>query len=147
MTTALPEGCTWRRPGAAEDEAPAVFALVAACNEAVIGIADWTLDDAVEQLGEPGFDAERGAWLVHDGAGALVGFGCLRPEGAGQVGAEVFATDDRVRGALTLSGLIPLGGPLSLALRYDGLLLSAAQSGGAVDASAHFFTAAVAGAW
>ncbi len=96
MTTALPEGCTWRRPGAAEDEAPAVFALVAACNEAVIGIADWTLDDAVEQLGEPGFDAERGAWLVHDGAGALVGFGCLRPEGAGQVGAEVFATDDRV---------------------------------------------------
>ena len=61
--------------------------------------------------------------------------------------ALTFATDDRVRGALTLSGLIPLGGPLSLALRYDGLLLSAAQSGGAVDASAHFFTAAVAGAW
>lgn len=61
--------------------------------------------------------------------------------------ALTFATDDRVRGALTLSGLVPLGGPFSLALRYDGLLLSTAQSGGSVDASAHFFTAAVAGAW
>jgi len=96
MDTALPEELTWRRPGAAEEEAAAVFALVAACNEAVIGNADWTLDDAVEQLGEPGFDAERGAWLVHDATGALVGFACLRPEGEGIVGAEVFAGDDRV---------------------------------------------------
>lgn len=61
--------------------------------------------------------------------------------------ALTFATDDRVRATLTLSGLVPLGGPLSLALRYDGLLLSASQSDGSVDASAHFFTAAVAGAW
>lgn len=73
-----------------------MFALVAACNEAVIGIADWTLDDAIDQLGEPGFDAEQGAWLVHDAAGALVGFACLRPQGEGIVGAEVFALDDRV---------------------------------------------------
>lgn len=94
MTTALPEGSTWRRPGAPEDEAAAVFALVAACNEAVIGIADWTLDDAVEQLGEPGFDPTQDGWLVHDADGRLVGFGFLRHEGDGQVGAELFAADD-----------------------------------------------------
>ncbi len=61
--------------------------------------------------------------------------------------ALTFATDDRVRGALTLSGLIPLGASLSLALRYDGLLLATSTTSASVDASAHFFTAAVAGAW
>ena len=96
MTPALPDGWTWRRPADPEDDAPAVFALVVACNEAVIGEADWTLDDAVEQLGEPGFDAARDGWLVHDPDGALAGFACLRHEGNGQVGAELFALDDRV---------------------------------------------------
>lgn len=96
MTTALPAGLTWRRPGAPEDEAPAVFALVAACNEAVIGIADWTLDDAVEQLGEPGFDPAHDGWLVHDREGTLVGFACVQHEGDDQVGAELFATGDDV---------------------------------------------------
>lgn len=91
----LPPGLTSRRPGAPGDEAPAVFALVAACNEAVIGFADWTLDDAVEQLGEPGFDPTRDGWLVHDAGGALVGFGCVRHEGDDQVGAELFTVDDR----------------------------------------------------
>lgn len=93
MTQGLPEGFTWRRPGAPAEEAPAVFGLVAACNEAVIGIADWTLDDAVEQLGDPGFDARHDAWLVHDGDGALVGFACVQHEGGDQVGAELFTAD------------------------------------------------------
>ncbi|MBL8774294.1 MAG: GNAT family N-acetyltransferase [Acidimicrobiales bacterium] len=96
MTPALPDGWTWRRPADPEDDAAAVFALVAACNEAVIGVADWTLDDAVEQLGEPGFDAERDGWLVVDADGALVGFGCVQHEGDDQVGAEVFALDDQI---------------------------------------------------
>ena len=96
MTPALPEGCTWRRPTAPEADAPDVFALVAACNQAVIGMADWTLDDAIEQLGEPGFDAAHDGWLVHDTGGALVGFGCVQQEGDGQVGAEIFSLDDGV---------------------------------------------------
>ncbi len=67
-----------------------------------------------------------------------------------------WASDDRIRGALSLSGLIPLGGGLSLALRYDGMLLAASGAargmgagagGGAVNASAHFFTTAIIGAW
>lgn len=91
----LPPGLTWRRPEAGAKDAPAVFALVAANNEAVIGFADWTLDDAVEQLGEPGFDPARDGWLVHNADGALVGFGCVRHEGDDQVGAELFTVDDR----------------------------------------------------
>lgn len=61
--------------------------------------------------------------------------------------ALTFATDDRIRGALTLSGLIPVGGPWSVALRYDALFLTTSAATGGVDASAHFFTAALAGAW
>lgn len=63
------------------------------------------------------------------------------------VEALTFATDDHVRGTLSLSGLVPLSHGLSLALRYDGLLLTTSASAGAVDASAHFFTAALTGAW
>ena len=100
MTPALPDGWTWRRPADPEDDAAAVFALVAACNEAVIGEADWTLDDAVEQLGEPGFDPERDGWLVHDADGALVGFACVQHEGGDQVGAEVFTLDGQLAGWL-----------------------------------------------
>ncbi len=96
MTSALPEGWTWRRPAAPEDDAAEVFALVARCNEAVIGVADWTLDDAVEQLGEPGFDPAHDGWLVHDDDGTLVGFACVQHEGDAQVGAELFTLDDRV---------------------------------------------------
>lgn len=61
--------------------------------------------------------------------------------------ALTFATDDRVRGALALSGLVPLGRGLSLSLRYDGLILTTSASAGDVDASAHFFTAGIIGAW
>ena len=96
MTTALPEGFTWRRPGAPEDEAPAVFALVAACNEAVIGEADWTLDDTIEQLGDPGLEPGHDTWLVHDDDGTLVGFACVQHEGGDQVAAEVFTSDDEL---------------------------------------------------
>ena len=94
MTPALPEGWTWRRPAAPEDDAAEVFALVAACNEAVIGVADWTLDDAVEQLGDPAFDAAHDGWLVHDAGGTLIGFACVQHEGDDQVGAEVFTLDE-----------------------------------------------------
>ncbi len=96
MTSALPEGWTWRRPAAPEDDAAEVFALVARCNEAVIGVADWTLNDAVEQLGEPGFDPAHDGWLVHDEDGTLAGFGCVQHEGDDQVGAELFTLDDRL---------------------------------------------------
>jgi hypothetical protein len=63
------------------------------------------------------------------------------------VEALFYATDDRVRGTLSLSGVAPLGSGLSLALRYDGLMLTTSAATGSVNASAHFFTAALTGAW
>ncbi len=97
MTPALPEGWTWRRPAAPEDDAPEVFALVAACNEAVIGMADWTLDDAVEELSEPSFDLNTDAWLVLDPTGTVAGYAAVRAEeGADHVEAEVYALEDTV---------------------------------------------------
>ena len=62
------------------------------------------------------------------------------------VEALTWATSDDVRGTLSIGGAIPLGRGLALALRYDGLLLSTTNSG-RVDASAHFFTSALTGAW
>lgn len=61
--------------------------------------------------------------------------------------ALAWASDDRVRIAATLGAILPLGGGLSLALRYDALALQTTASTGGIDASAHFLTAALTGAW
>lgn len=95
MDAVLPPGHTWRRP--TPDDAEGFYALVAAHNTAVVGFADFTLDDARDQLTEPGFDPSVDGWLVHDAAGALVGFGWTFGNGdSDQVEGEVIAGDDDV---------------------------------------------------
>jgi len=58
--------------------------LVAAYNAAVVGFADYTLDDAVDELTEPGFEPETDGWLVFDGD-RLVGYGSIFGKGEFQV--------------------------------------------------------------
>lgn len=93
MTSALPEGWTWRRP--APDDAGAVYALVAESNTRVIGQADFTLEDAMDELSEPSFDLATDAWLVLDATGTAAGYAAVRAEeGADHVEAELYALDD-----------------------------------------------------
>ncbi|MEU4601551.1 hypothetical protein AB0F43_01105 [Kribbella sp. NPDC023972] len=62
MTAVLPETYTVRPP--AKEDAETVLALVSAYNTAVVGFADYTLDDAVDALTEPGVEPATDAWLV-----------------------------------------------------------------------------------
>ncbi|TQI99840.1 GNAT family N-acetyltransferase [Kribbella jejuensis] len=78
MTAVLPEGYTVRSP--TKEDAQAVLDLVAAYNTPLIGNADFTLEDAEDQLTEPGFDPERDGRLVFDGD-RLVGFGAIYGKG------------------------------------------------------------------
>jgi mycothiol synthase len=64
MSAVLPEQLSFRRPTAGDAEE--IFALVAARNTAVVGFADYTLDDMVDELAEPGLDLDSDTWLVHD---------------------------------------------------------------------------------
>jgi mycothiol synthase len=76
-----PDGTTWRR--ATPDDAPAIFELVAERNTSVVGLADVTMDDIVDELDEPGFDRERDGWLVHGDDGRLLGWGWAFGRSAG----------------------------------------------------------------
>jgi ribosomal protein S18 acetylase RimI-like enzyme len=67
MNGGLPDGYSWRRPTL--DDAEAILRLVVDYNTAVVGIADFTLDDVRDQLTEPGFDPAADGWLVADGEG------------------------------------------------------------------------------
>ena len=78
MTAVLPDTYTVRPP--TEADAPAVFDLVAEYNTTVVGFADYTLDDAVDELTEPGFDPTTDGWLVFDGD-RLVGYGSVFGKG------------------------------------------------------------------
>lgn len=69
----LPAGYTARRP--ALSDAEAVADLAAAYSKQVIGTADYTLDDARDELSKPGFDLQQDAWLVLDPFGQAAGFG------------------------------------------------------------------------
>ena len=71
-TPPLPDGTSWRR--ATPDDATAIFELVAERNTSVVGFADLTMDDIVDELDEPGFDRERDGWLVHGDDGRLLGW-------------------------------------------------------------------------
>nr|BFE78872.1 hypothetical protein GCM10020093_014730 [Planobispora longispora] len=58
-STATAAGYVTRRPAA--DDAHAIHELISLCDTQVIGKADMTLDDVVDELNEPGFDKERTA--------------------------------------------------------------------------------------
>ncbi|MFI7060937.1 GNAT family N-acetyltransferase [Kribbella sp. NPDC050124] len=78
MTAVLPETVTVRPP--AREDAEAVLALVSAYNTPIVGFADYTLDDAVDALTEPGFVPETDGWLVFDGE-TPVGYGWIFGKG------------------------------------------------------------------
>lgn len=113
MDVALRPGHTWRRPRA--DDAEAFFDLVATHNTAVIGFADFTLDDARDQLTEPGFDPDTDGWLVHDPAGELIGFGWVFGEpDSDQVEIEIITDDEAVADWL-LAQILTRAGELAAA--------------------------------
>jgi mycothiol synthase len=95
MPVELPEGLTWRRATLADVEA--IHALVVTHNTSVVGFPDCTLDDIVDQLGEPGYDIDTGSWLVHDTDGGLTGFGWVFGQGTGEhADIEVITMDPGV---------------------------------------------------
>lgn len=61
--------------------------------------------------------------------------------------ALTFATDDHIRGGVSLSARIPLGRGISLLPSYDWLHLTTGDALHATDADAHFLTLGVLGAW
>ncbi|MFF5210952.1 GNAT family N-acetyltransferase [Streptosporangium sp. NPDC000396] len=63
-------GYVTRRPLA--EDAGDIHELISLCDTQVIGKADMTLDDVVDQLNEPAFDKETDGWVVHDGSRRLV---------------------------------------------------------------------------
>ncbi|GAA1718003.1 GNAT family N-acetyltransferase [Kribbella yunnanensis] len=78
MSAVLPDTFTVRPP--TKDDAKAVFELVRDYTQAVVGFPDYTLDDAVDELTEPGFEPETDGWLVFDGD-RLVGYGSVFGKG------------------------------------------------------------------
>ena len=75
----IPAGLDVRSP--TRDDAELVFSIFAERNTEVVGFADLTLDDIVDELAEPGFDPERDAWLVHAADGRPAGYGCVHRAG------------------------------------------------------------------
>ncbi|NIK60295.1 GNAT family N-acetyltransferase [Kribbella shirazensis] len=78
MTAVLPETHTVRPP--TREDAQAILELVSAYNTSVIGFADYTLEDAEDELSEPGFDLATDSWLVFDDD-RLVGYGAVFGKG------------------------------------------------------------------
>ncbi|TCC16969.1 GNAT family N-acetyltransferase [Kribbella speibonae] len=78
MTAVLPDAYTVRPPKL--EDAQAVLELVSAYNTSIVGFADYTLDDAQDELSEPGFEPETDGWLVFDD-GRLVGYGSVFGKG------------------------------------------------------------------
>ncbi|TQM79112.1 ribosomal protein S18 acetylase RimI-like enzyme [Saccharothrix saharensis] len=92
---ALPAGLTVRSPH--PDDAEPILGLVHAYTTAVIGFADYTLDDMRDELSRPGFDLARDAWLVLDAAGAPVGYATANGKsGSDQVDVDVVSADPAV---------------------------------------------------
>jgi ribosomal protein S18 acetylase RimI-like enzyme len=96
MTTAvLPDEFSVRAPTKADAEV--ILELVAARNIAAVGFADYTLDDMVDELTEPGFYPETDGWLVLSGD-TVVGYGTVFGRGDHQLLDIDVVTGDRVVG-------------------------------------------------
>jgi len=89
----LPAGHTWRR--ATPDDVAAVCALVIAVDVEEYGEPDYEESDVREEWSHPGLDLARDSWLVHDAAGALVGYALAWEKDPGSlVQADVFVHPD-----------------------------------------------------
>jgi ribosomal protein S18 acetylase RimI-like enzyme len=103
MTAVLPATHTVRPPS--KEDAKAVLALVSEYNTSVIGFADYTLEDAEDQLTEPGFVPQTDGWLVCDGD-RPVGYGSVFGKGDHhQLDLDTVAGDPVVEGWLLERGV------------------------------------------
>jgi mycothiol synthase len=68
----LPDGYTVRSPEPADAEA--LFAMLAAYNEGVVGFADTTLEEVAYCIDRPGFDPATDGWLVLAADGRPAGY-------------------------------------------------------------------------
>ncbi|MFD7157073.1 GNAT family N-acetyltransferase [Kribbella sp. NPDC059898] len=91
MTAVLPDRYSVRPPSKAD--ARALLELVSDYNTSVVGFADYTLQDAEDQLTEPGFEPATDGWLVFDGD-RLAGYAAVFGKGDHrQLDADVVTTD------------------------------------------------------
>jgi ribosomal protein S18 acetylase RimI-like enzyme len=92
MTSGLPVGFQWRRPG--PPDAEAIYAVIERCNTPLVGAADITLDEVRDELCEPGFDPDQDAWLVTDADGVAVAYGWAFGKGTSDmVDVDLYADD------------------------------------------------------
>ena len=97
----LPTGHTIRAPRADDTDVRALYELVRDYTTAVTGVADYTVDDARDELTEHGFDPERDGRFVLDPRGRLVGNAFVHRKGdTDLVDVDVVAPDAEVRGWL-----------------------------------------------
>jgi mycothiol synthase len=89
---AVPAGYAVRPPEPTDAEI--ILDLVSAYNSAIVGYADYTLDEVRDELAEPGFDLARDSWLAFDSDRRLVGYGWACADGdSDQVDVDVIASD------------------------------------------------------
>jgi hypothetical protein len=97
-------GLTARPPR--PDDAQAVLALVTACDLAVLGRTDATLEQTAADLAVPGYDRDRGGLLVEDASGTAVGWLWTEDDAeAGTVFVDPYSLDPAVLGWLTARGV------------------------------------------
>lgn len=94
----LPAGHTARAPRADDADVRALYELVRDYTAEVTGVADYTVDDARDELTEHGFDPELDGRFVLDADGRLVGNAFVHRKGDSDlVDIDVVAPGDEVR--------------------------------------------------
>ncbi len=97
----LPAGHTARAPRADDVDVQALYELVRDYTTAVTGVADYTVDDARDELTEHGFDPELDGRFVIDADGRLVGNAFVHRKGDSDlVDVDIVAPAAEVRGWL-----------------------------------------------
>jgi ribosomal protein S18 acetylase RimI-like enzyme len=98
----LPAGHTARAPRADDADVQALYELVRDYTAEVTGVADYTVDDARDELTEHGFDPELDGRFVLDADGRLAGNAFVHRKGDSDlVDIDVVAPGDEVRRWLT----------------------------------------------
>lgn len=95
----LPAGYVSRAPRVGDDmaDARALCELVRDYTLAVTGFADYSLDDAQDELTEPGFDPGLDGRFVLDTDGRLAGNALVHSKSGDMVNVDVVSRDDVVR--------------------------------------------------
>jgi len=94
----LPAGYTAR--AATIDDAKEICDVIAAHQVPVLGKADTTLEEVVDELAEPGWDIDTDGWLVHDPDGTAVGWGWTCSKGDSEnVDIDIYARPEHAGAA------------------------------------------------